>query len=192
MVEFVKPTGLEALLATPHKDVDYLTQHDISLVLSKALTETFKAKPLEPKKYFAKYLLNMAAQKRNDKEVSGALSNRYIEWFFNSIIFDLRRESFSLNKLRLKNAAMESAARSKSVRRRKRSRSRRPSSSIRLSSSRPSSSLRTSPTTCLSLSNSCRNILAQPVCTWAAFSTLSAEFPSMLMTKRMRTPRYPR
>ena len=49
------------LLETPHADVQYLKQQDISLVLSKALAETFKAKPLEPKKYFAKYLLNYAA-----------------------------------------------------------------------------------------------------------------------------------
>ena len=58
---------LAALLERPHPDVDYLKQQDISLVLSKALTDTFKAKPLEPKKYFAKYLLNYAAQKRKEK-----------------------------------------------------------------------------------------------------------------------------
>ena len=52
------------LLEAPHEDINYLKQQDISLVLSKALTETFKAKPLEPKKYFAQYLLNYAAQKR--------------------------------------------------------------------------------------------------------------------------------
>ena len=61
---------LAALLETPHADVNYLKQHEISLVLSKALSDTFKAKPLEPKKYFAKYLLNYAAQKRKEKEVS--------------------------------------------------------------------------------------------------------------------------
>jgi hypothetical protein len=49
--------------------VEYLRQQEISLVLSKALAETFKAKPLEPKKYFAKYLLNYAAQKRNELKV---------------------------------------------------------------------------------------------------------------------------
>ena len=49
------------LLETPHSDVNYLRQENISLVLSKALTETFKAKPLEPRKYFAQYLLNYAA-----------------------------------------------------------------------------------------------------------------------------------
>ena len=46
-------------------------------MLSKALTETFKAKPLEPRKYFAQYLLNYAAQKRKESEVS-YLDNRYI------------------------------------------------------------------------------------------------------------------
>ena len=54
------------ILETPHEDVNYLKQEDISLVLSKALTDTFKAKPLEPRKYFAQYLLNYAAQKRKE------------------------------------------------------------------------------------------------------------------------------
>ena len=54
------------LLETPHADVAYLKQENISLVLSKALTETFKAQPLEPRKYFAQYLLNFAAQKRKE------------------------------------------------------------------------------------------------------------------------------
>ena len=61
---------LQDLLEKPHPDVDYLKQHDISLVLSKGLSETFKAKPLEPKAYFAKYLLNIAAQRRKAKDVS--------------------------------------------------------------------------------------------------------------------------
>ena len=37
------------LLETPHADIEFLKQEDISLVLSKALTDTFKAKPLEPR-----------------------------------------------------------------------------------------------------------------------------------------------
>ena len=61
------------MLDIPHPDVDYIRQHNISLVLSKGLTETFKAKPLEPKKYFAQYLLNIAAQRRNEKQVSKLL-----------------------------------------------------------------------------------------------------------------------
>lgn len=65
-----KKSHFESLLATPHPDVDYLKQQDISLVLSKALTETFKAQPLEPKKYFAKYLLNYAERTRKEQEVS--------------------------------------------------------------------------------------------------------------------------
>ena len=61
---------IEELLSTNHPDVDYLRQADISLVLSKALAETFKAQPLEPRKYFAKYLLNYAEQKRREGQVS--------------------------------------------------------------------------------------------------------------------------
>ena len=61
---------LEQMLNSNHPDVDYLRQADISLVLSKGLAETFKAQPLEPRKYFAKYLLNYAEQKRKEKDVS--------------------------------------------------------------------------------------------------------------------------
>ena len=64
------PLQRPQLLQKPHADVDYLKQQDISLVLSKALAETFKAKPIEPRKYFAKYLLNFAAQKRKEQKVS--------------------------------------------------------------------------------------------------------------------------
>jgi len=51
-------------LESTHPDIDYLRRQDISLVLSKALAETFKAKPLDPKRYFAKYLLNFAEQRK--------------------------------------------------------------------------------------------------------------------------------
>ena len=61
---------MKKLLDQPHADVDYLRQESISLVLSKALTETYKAKSSEPKVYFAKYLLNYAAQKRKENQVS--------------------------------------------------------------------------------------------------------------------------
>ena len=64
----------ETLLNSQHPDVDYLKSENISLVLSKGLNETFKAKPMEPKKYFAQYLLNYAAQKRKEKEVSKRFS----------------------------------------------------------------------------------------------------------------------
>ena len=67
-------TEMQRMLDQPHADVDYLKQQDISLVLSKALAETYKAKPLEPKKYFAKYLLSYAAQKRKQAEVSQSVT----------------------------------------------------------------------------------------------------------------------
>lgn len=50
------------LLGKEHPDISYLKDEKISLVLSKALAETFRAKPNDPKQYFAKYLLNYAAQ----------------------------------------------------------------------------------------------------------------------------------
>jgi len=42
-------------------------------VLSKALAETFKAKPLDPKRYFAKYLLNFAEQRKLEDQRKGQL-----------------------------------------------------------------------------------------------------------------------
>jgi len=46
------------LLKNEHPDVRYLKREDISLVLSKALTETYQAKPNNPVEFFAQYLLN--------------------------------------------------------------------------------------------------------------------------------------
>ena len=66
-------TKMEKLLDEPHADINYLKQQEISLVLSKALAETYKAKSLDPKLYFAKYLLSYAAQKRKEVKVSYSL-----------------------------------------------------------------------------------------------------------------------
>jgi hypothetical protein len=56
--------AFEALLGKDHPDITYLKQEKISQVLSKALAETFKAKPNDPKTYFAKYLLNHSANEK--------------------------------------------------------------------------------------------------------------------------------
>jgi hypothetical protein len=58
------------LLGKEHPDITYLKDQSISLVLSKALAETFRAKPNDPKQYFAKYLLNYSAQKKSALKVS--------------------------------------------------------------------------------------------------------------------------
>lgn len=50
--------SLEALLGKEHADITYLRQESISLVISKALSETFKHKPIDPVAFFSKYLLN--------------------------------------------------------------------------------------------------------------------------------------
>jgi hypothetical protein len=54
--------ALSSLLGREHPDITYLKDEKISIVLSKALAETFRAKPNDPKQYFGKYLLNYAAQ----------------------------------------------------------------------------------------------------------------------------------
>ena len=58
------------LLGKEHADITYLKDEKISLVLSKALAETFRAKPNDPKQYFAKYLLNHSAQQKAAHKVS--------------------------------------------------------------------------------------------------------------------------
>ena len=50
--------SLEALLGKEHADITYLRQESISLVISKALSETFKHQPVDPVAFFGKYLLN--------------------------------------------------------------------------------------------------------------------------------------
>ncbi len=51
-------SSLEALLGTEHEQVKYLKQEQISLVLSKALSETYKHQPNDPVTFFSRYLLN--------------------------------------------------------------------------------------------------------------------------------------
>jgi len=53
-------SAIELLLGREHPDINYLKQENISLVLSKALAETYKAQPNDPVQYFSKYLLNHA------------------------------------------------------------------------------------------------------------------------------------
>jgi len=50
--------SLEALLGKEHADITYLRQESISLVISKALQETFKNQPVDPVAFFSKQLLN--------------------------------------------------------------------------------------------------------------------------------------
>lgn len=52
--------NLDQLLGKEHPDIKYLRQDNISLVLSKALSETYLEKPNDPVQFFAKVLLNHA------------------------------------------------------------------------------------------------------------------------------------
>ena len=157
---------LEGMLSTKHKDIEYLSQYDISLTLSKCLTETFKAKPLEPKKYFAKLLLNCAAQKRQERVVSHSLTVTFRgkhPWSYDPLTFDLLfeyRGKRSLSRSPTKKPATTLAARFRSARR---LRSRRLSTMRRSTKSRSSvtlRSLKTWLTTCLDSWSSCRSTRA--------------------------------
>ena len=53
-------TQIDLLLGREHPDISYLKQEHISLVLSKALSETYKNQPNDPVTFFAKYLQNHA------------------------------------------------------------------------------------------------------------------------------------
>jgi len=46
------------ILYDEHPDVGYLCNDAISMVLSKALAETYECQPNDPVEYFSKYLLN--------------------------------------------------------------------------------------------------------------------------------------
>ena len=62
--------NLENLLGREHPDIKYLRQDKISLVLSKALSETFLEQPNDPIQFFAKYLLNHVETQSAATEVS--------------------------------------------------------------------------------------------------------------------------
>jgi hypothetical protein len=59
--------GLTKLLGKDMPEIAYLKQAGISEILSKGLAETFRARPLDPKTYFAKYLLNHAQDRDTDQ-----------------------------------------------------------------------------------------------------------------------------
>ena len=60
---------LENLLSANHPDVKYLRQDHISLVLSRALSETYSEQPNDPVEYFAKFLLQQCQSKKVAEDV---------------------------------------------------------------------------------------------------------------------------
>jgi hypothetical protein len=55
-------------LENEHRDVTYYSQHSISLVLSKGLSQTMREQPRNPVEYFANWLLKYnSVQKENQK-----------------------------------------------------------------------------------------------------------------------------
>ena len=63
-------SGIDKLLGRDMPEIAYLKQTNIAQVLSKGLAETFRAKPNDPKTYFAKFLLNYAHEQKVDNLVS--------------------------------------------------------------------------------------------------------------------------
>jgi len=61
---------MASLLDKEHPDITYLKQDEIGLVLSKGLSETYKARPKNPVEFFAKWLLNHAKTQSKAKEVN--------------------------------------------------------------------------------------------------------------------------
>jgi hypothetical protein len=60
----------QPLLDKEHPDITYLKQDEIGLVLSKALSETYKVQPNDPVTFFAKFLLNHTKTGKRMKHVS--------------------------------------------------------------------------------------------------------------------------
>jgi hypothetical protein len=50
--------SIELLLGREDADITYLKRENISNVLSKALSETYRQQPNDPVQFFAKFLLN--------------------------------------------------------------------------------------------------------------------------------------
>lgn len=66
-------SGIEKLLGRDMPEIAYLKQTNIAQVLSKGLSETYRAQPNDPKTYFAKFLLNYA----NEQKVEGLVSAQF-------------------------------------------------------------------------------------------------------------------
>jgi hypothetical protein len=67
--------SLEALLGQEHAQLKYLKQEHISLVLSKALSETYKHQPNDPVTFFSRYLLNHCNVQKIHSSVSSNPAN---------------------------------------------------------------------------------------------------------------------
>ena len=67
-------TGIEKLLGRDMPEIAYLKGTEVSSILSKALAETYKVRPNDPKTYFAKWLLNYAHEKKTEHLVSFTVS----------------------------------------------------------------------------------------------------------------------
>lgn len=68
-----------------HPDIAYLMQDDISKVLIKGLTETYKNRPGNPVDYFAKWLLNfnhvqVVESKQKEKEALAKSLSMEFKW----------------------------------------------------------------------------------------------------------------
>ena len=61
---------MDKILGADHPDIKYLRQHEISLVLSKAMSETYLEQPNDPIQFFTKYLLNHCAKEKMAQAVS--------------------------------------------------------------------------------------------------------------------------
>jgi hypothetical protein len=69
------------ILDKEHGDISYLKQDEIGLVLSKALSETYKAQPNDPVDFFAKFLLNHSRTAKKAKEVRAFTMVSLNLWF---------------------------------------------------------------------------------------------------------------
>jgi hypothetical protein len=62
--------SLELLLGKEHPEIKYLKKDEISLVLSRALSETYKHQPNDPVAFFSRYLLNHCKVQKKHHDVS--------------------------------------------------------------------------------------------------------------------------
>ncbi len=58
------------ILGPQHKDIKYLMQDHIGIVISKGLADTFENRPKNPIEHFAKWLLNYRQTQRRIEQVS--------------------------------------------------------------------------------------------------------------------------
>jgi len=73
-------SSFDKLLSQEHRDVTYLKQEHISIVIARALEQTYSEQPIDPVSYFSKILLNHCNVESIATKVSFNRPAKFLDW----------------------------------------------------------------------------------------------------------------